>query len=32
MQTNSLILASNPQTNEKKSADFNAYMEMRGIL
>jgi hypothetical protein len=25
MKTNSLILASNPQTNEKKSADFNAY-------
>ena len=25
MQTNSLILAKNPQTNEKKSADFNAF-------
>jgi hypothetical protein len=25
MQTNSLILATNPQTNENKSADFNAH-------
>jgi hypothetical protein len=25
MQTNSLILAKNPQTNENKSADFSAF-------
>jgi hypothetical protein len=32
MQTNSLILAQNPQTNKNKSADFSAYRNGFGCV